>query len=642
MRFSSRAGECSRGSKTRRGSGAAVEHGLRDTNLSTEVDTLVGLWITQFSHMQYGDSFYKLHPKDRAALPAKPLVISYKRFSSKKQERGDSLARQTASAVAWCKANEMELDTSMVFEDLGVSGYSGANLNKGALFGLKQMADTGKLPQGTVILVEAFDRLTRLPINYAQELLLGLTNNGMTVVTLTDAKVWNARTMQKFETFMFSLMSLYRGFQESDYKSWRLASTFKDARVNGIVGKFSSCPGWLYRDKKHGPWLIREAESKSVIKIYELAAEGLGCKDISVRANLEKWPKPYRTSTQKDGGWTVEYVRKILQTRSVLGEHEHLRYAAEEEDGERGKPGHGIPTGIVRTDYYPAIISEELWLSARAALKPAGVSRPKKVDPGYLNIWRGLLYCGHCGAPLHRRHELRRGGGEGQLMCSARLAGLSDCKSMSFKQFDPFVLDGVYKLVTESLGDSSGNDMLAKLARIDAAIEDCHKRLSRIAEAVEKSGGLATFIAQAKKLEDDIKRLEEERANAAVSQMAASTASVFDTTFVETAMKNLYDLDSEQAVVARANLHLKIARTIDEIYVYPYDCAVIVAKGSRMTLPIQLPRGYGRARSAGGAYPLAINGHLVLPEKRNAAGVTNNSSQKESENETGRSALLRH
>ena len=59
-------------------------------------------------------------------------VISYTRFSSKRQAKGDSYRRQTDMSAKWCQENGYELDTILRYEDLGVSAWSGASTEIGA------------------------------------------------------------------------------------------------------------------------------------------------------------------------------------------------------------------------------------------------------------------------------------------------------------------------------------------------------------------------------------------------------------------------------------------------------------------------------------------------------------------------------
>lgn len=169
-----------------------------------------------------------------------PRVISYTRFSSPKQARGDSYRRQTEMALKWCRQHGLELDTELVLEDLGVSGYSGANAKRGALGALQRMCLDGQIAAGTILLIEALDRLTRLPLPDAQELLLSLINNGLVIVTLTDGKTWDRTKLTNLEDFMFSVLTLYRGYNESDQKSKRLQETFRAHRESESTQAFST------------------------------------------------------------------------------------------------------------------------------------------------------------------------------------------------------------------------------------------------------------------------------------------------------------------------------------------------------------------------------------------------------------------
>lgn len=58
----------------------------------------------------------------------KALAVLYVRFSTKKQEAGDSQRRQIESAEQWCERNNAEL-SAQTYEDLGVSAFKeGANV----------------------------------------------------------------------------------------------------------------------------------------------------------------------------------------------------------------------------------------------------------------------------------------------------------------------------------------------------------------------------------------------------------------------------------------------------------------------------------------------------------------------------------
>src|SRR5437763_7357226 len=101
------------------------------------------------------------------------IAISYKRFSTRKQARGDTERRQTDLAKDYCQRHDLELlDTYL---DAGMSGFTGANLgDNGALRALLQAARSAKFPAGTRLIVESLDRLSRQEITTAVRLFLDL------------------------------------------------------------------------------------------------------------------------------------------------------------------------------------------------------------------------------------------------------------------------------------------------------------------------------------------------------------------------------------------------------------------------------------------------------------------------------------
>ncbi len=93
-------------------------------------------------------------------------AISYKRFSSRKQGRGDSERRQTELAQQYCDEHGLKLiDTYL---DAGLSGFTGQNLSdRGALRALLDAAKTGRFKPGTHLIVESLDRLSRQECKFA-------------------------------------------------------------------------------------------------------------------------------------------------------------------------------------------------------------------------------------------------------------------------------------------------------------------------------------------------------------------------------------------------------------------------------------------------------------------------------------------
>lgn len=511
-----------------------------------------------------------------------PRVISYTRFSSSRQAKGDSYRRQTEMALSWCRENGHELDTSLALEDLGTSAYSGANAKRGALAVLQLMCIEGKLEGGTILLIEAFDRLTRLPLPDAYELLLSLINNGLTIVTLNDHKVWTKEELKNLEPFMLSLITLYKGFQESDHKAERLKKTFKQHRDAGSKQAFGSAPGWLHREDKTKPWQVDEELAETVRKVFRMCAKGYGSKAIAKEANKHGWPVPTRLNTTK-GRWHSQMPGDLLRNRAVLGEHEH-RIHTHEAHSEHWQ---GRRTGIVNPDYYPRIVSDDLWHMARASIDTRVIA--KRRDTHYYNIFAGILYCGYCGAPMQRKYD-RKGHSKGQIACSDSLAGVTKCPSSAVNRSDPSILKNIYIFSSVSLGTDDGQRAIAELAAIEAQLREMTAQSERIADAIAKTGGsVSALIAKAQEIGDVLTELADKRDMQLQAKALSAENSAFDSSWLNNALRHLYKSDDVESRDVRVTLHLQIARLVETIWIWGYEVALIKYKNHDALHVVPLP-----------------------------------------------------
>jgi DNA invertase Pin-like site-specific DNA recombinase len=512
-------------------------------------------------------------------LPSATRVISYTRFSSPKQAQGDSYRRQTDMAIRWCAQHGLELDTELRFEDLGVSGFSGANARRGALAALKRMVEDGTIAKGAILLIEALDRLTRLPISEAYGLLSGLLEAGLVVVTLTDGKVWDKSKLNNLEDLMFSLLTFYRGYNESEQKSKRLRATFSAHRERESQQAFGSAPGWLSRIDKASPWVIDEEKANVVRQVFELSATGLGSKAIAQIANQNKWVVPTRLN-RTDGRWHAQMPGQILRNRAVLGEHEHRIRTHEAHE----KHWAGQGTGTTIPDYYPRIVSDELWYQSRASIETRSVAK-RRDSHGY-NIWSGLLYCGYCGAPLQRKNEAK-GHSKAQISCSDKLAGITKCPTFSAVNADATLLQHIYLHASEVLGSGKGQGNLQKLSVLETQKKEKKAAAERIADAIEQTGGtIDVLLRRLTSITDELRKLDTEVESLKQELALAEGDIAFESEFLAHALTHLYTADEESRMV-RASLHLKIARLVDAIWVWAYDVAIVQFKDG--TLPVVVP-----------------------------------------------------
>ena len=121
----------------------------------------------------------------------KPKAYSYVRFSTPEQELGDSARRQTDLAKLYADKNGLELDTTLQLDDRAPA-YQGRNATVGALGAFRKAVIEGGVPQGSYLIVESLDRISRQTVRKAVRTLEDIVEAGVCVVDLSDGgKIYN-------------------------------------------------------------------------------------------------------------------------------------------------------------------------------------------------------------------------------------------------------------------------------------------------------------------------------------------------------------------------------------------------------------------------------------------------------------------
>src|SRR5262245_55185225 len=302
------------------------------------------------------------------------LAYSYIRWSSPKQATGDSLRRQTKATRAWCKRNKVTLDEKLTLLDAGKSAFTGEhrkNPDRHALAMFLQMVNDGKIPRGSYLVIENLDRLSREHITPALTLLLNLLAGGIRVVQLKPVELVFEDRAQPMQ-LMMAVMELSRGHSESKMKSDRVGEAWEnrrdETRNKGVV-LTRRLPAWV-RIAKDGKMKLIPEKAQAVKRIFDLAAAGYGTRAI-VRKLTTEGVKPIGRSPR----WGPAYVWSILNDRRAVGDLQPMK---------NHKPdGDPIP------NYFPAIVSEDEWASAKAE---AGrrMKRPGRRSYFGTNVFNGL------------------------------------------------------------------------------------------------------------------------------------------------------------------------------------------------------------------------------------------------------------
>jgi DNA invertase Pin-like site-specific DNA recombinase len=315
----------------------------------------------------------------------KRLAISYSRFSDPRQAEGDSESRQADMFRAFCARHDL-IPLAEVFADRGRSGYHDEHRKRGRLGQLIAMARDSRFDPGTVVVVEAWDRLGRLRPDKQTDLIRELLETGLRIGVCRLDEIF---CEEDFGTHRWMTLAVFvqLAFQESKQKADRVARSWQNRRerVRAEGGLVTTVlPSWLELGPDGRPRLIPRALS-AVRRVFALAAEGHGHARIVKTLEAEKVPalgkvvvRKGRTRSRNSGRWCKPYVASILNDRRALGELQ-LRLAD------------GTPDGQSIADYYPAAVTPEEFALARAG--QAGRVRGKKSprQRKYVNAFRGLL-----------------------------------------------------------------------------------------------------------------------------------------------------------------------------------------------------------------------------------------------------------
>ena len=556
------------------------------------------------------------------------IAYSYIRFSTREQELGSSLKRQVDAAEEWAAKQKPPLQVDKRHVDRGVSGFKLRNVKKGALGLFLSRIKSGEISPGAVLIVESLNRLTRSEPLEAFDLLREIIKAGVEVVTLQDGQRYNSASMREIGPLIHALIMMSGAHKESENKSVWLAKAWSEKRKAAAIGRplTRQIPAWLEvtgvrhagqrHDWSNAKFQVVKARADLVVEMFERRSRGWGYRKIASWLNdtgVEVWGRGNRKSK---GGWHESYTNKILGNRAVLGEYQPHKL----EDGRYSKR---VPTGEVIKDFYPRIVSDELWHSSRAHIVKGETKtgRPSSTAPA---LFTGLVV-DPAAAPMHIE---RKGDGCDYLATSRahRRKGKPSYR-WRLEHLEKAVFTGVCTLIDWSrvLRDDTRQPELRKLrATLGALAEEeagIKKKLARAAKALlDDLGDLGTELKkQADELTQRRAAIEAERTRVEQTIHEISGRPTSDGGFWENVRevvrkKNLSDL------VFREKFAGELRRVVTKIQIWPTgDVPGVPAwfiKAVREKAAEELTGNRGlAARESGhvvGAIALTlINGHSV-------------------------------
>lgn len=504
------------------------------------------------------------------------IAYSYVRFSTARQELGDSLRRQVQMAEEYCEKHDLVLHP-VSYRDLGVSAFKRRNLEKGALASFIEGVQVGKIPKGSYLVIEQFDRMSRADTHKALRLLLDLVDAGIKVVTLVDEKVWDSESIKDHANLILAIVYMSRANNESAVKAKRLAEVWGEKKRLASAGQAkrivtSECPRWLTPTPDKTGFTIIEDRVESIKKVFEARINGYGITSIVTKANKEKWAVPGKAPVRKSGEpigefqsraqqsmtWHTSLVGRLLRNRALLGEYQpHINDPEHE--------GRRIPIGEPVQGYYPAVLDEVTFLRAQAKADRSG-RFPGRRDASLKNWLQGLLRC-TCGQSFVRKNkDSSAQPGYARYYCSGRNRGLSRCPGANAGELEMAVLHVVSRVAPSYFEGTTRGEALKM--RLDVLEVEKGKALLARDNYLTSLGSAPSPAAVASITQ---KLVEAEAAlSKCEGELSSVRAELADLSGDhETIFENIIrTVDSIDSIDARATLREELSRVIEKVVVH--------------------------------------------------------------------------
>ncbi|MBI6922210.1 recombinase family protein [Pseudomonas monteilii] len=446
-------------------------------------------------------------------------VYSYLRFSDPRQATGSSADRQLQYAQRWAAEKGLALDQSLSLRDEGLSAYHQRHVKQGALGVFLRAVEDGRIADGSVLVVEGLDRLSRAEPIQAQAQLAQIINAGITVVTASDGREYNRAGLKAQPMdLVYSLLVMIRAHEESDTKSKRVKAAIRRQCEGWIAGTYRGVirngkdPHWLRWDGQEFRLIPERVEA--VRLVLELFRRGYGSVRI-IREVAE------RGLSLTEKGVTTLQVHRLVRLPALAG------VKVLELDGESYR----------LEGYYPPILTTDEFADLTALVESRVKRKGRGEIPG-LVTGLGITYCGYCGTAVVGQNMMFRAKADGSLSDGHRRL---ICVGYSHNEGCPVggscsvvpIERALMSYCTDRMNLSSlleGGDqsqaIQARLAKAKAEASLIEQQLERVSEALlAAEGGAAPliFVRKARELEDQHATKRKEVAQAERELVAISS-----------------------------------------------------------------------------------------------------------------------
>lgn len=425
----------------------------------------------------------------------------YCRLSQDDGQEGDSSSIQTQKMML----KQYAQDNGFVIHDIYVDdGYSGLNFERPAFQRMLQDIEKGKV---NLVITKDLSRLGRDYIMTGYYTEIYFSNMNVRYIAVTDG-IDTLKGDNDIAPFKNILNDMYAKDISRKIKSAKRQRMYKGMYI-------ASQPPYGYKvNPLNKNQLIVDEEAAEVVKeIYRLALTNIGVVKIVRELNKRgiKAPSCYKA----DAGdirflklvetrrqlyknydvetWNTATVGKILRDIVYLGDMENHKY---EVKNYKTKKRTRVPDDehIIVRNTHEAIIDREDFEKVQELIKSR--QRPCKYE--FINLFKGILKCEHCGRTLSIAYHKRR---NGQKVYEFRCMGKylkygidTNLNSIPYQKIYDIVNERLHKLfdTIKNQGDAFVNSISKKvnsenyIDKLKREKEKIEKRISVISKIVKK------------------------------------------------------------------------------------------------------------------------------------------------------------
>jgi DNA invertase Pin-like site-specific DNA recombinase len=431
--------------------------------------------------------------KNTENTTAPKYCFSYVRFSSEGQRDGSSVERQSPIAAKVATEKGWILREEWNSQDLAVSAYKGDNIK--TIESIIDSVKSGKIPAGSVMIIEAFDRFSRADLDTAEDLLKKALKTGLEIYVERGGHHLTKESINKPIDRIIALLELVAA---NEYSA-KISNRVKDAvaiRGNKIAKGAMILKTKEGKDRKDIPVWITNTGTKFELNevaeiialIFKMYLDGIGPAAIARKFNDPKEKIPSLSSAVgKD--WSQSIIYRLLSDRRTIGEAEVIIGETEVETIVDGKP---IKTfeKIRETvkGYYPVAVTKETFDKVQAKLDDNRGKPTKQGNKDVCSLFTGIAYC-RCGERIKVSSGSATGGK--YISCQGHLKGLGCNDSMvKYQPFEDAFMNILRLKPAQLMREENGDSVNAQMQILKGRKAEAEKQIANIQGYINK--GLAS------------------------------------------------------------------------------------------------------------------------------------------------------